>query len=107
MRNLTEKEFKTVFIFLDTDKYASPFDMLVTTDAFPDSMIFKYENVNSEDAARIVYDTVFPRGPEGAKHTKIFVNGKLTFLAIASIFSLSEPASKGFNLLNIGTIRLV
>jgi len=75
VRNLTEKEFKTVFIFLDTDKYASPFDMLVTTDAFPDSMIFKYENVNSEDAARIVYDTVFPRGPEGAKHTKIFVNG--------------------------------
>ena len=72
---MTEPQFKTVFVFLDTDKYTSPFDMLVAIDAFPDSMIFKYENVTGEDAARIVYDTLFPRGPEGAKHTKIFING--------------------------------
>jgi hypothetical protein len=72
---LTEQKFKTVFIFLDTDKYASPFDMLVTIDAFPDATILKYENVTGADAARIVYDTIFPRGPEGAKHTKIFING--------------------------------
>jgi methylene-tetrahydromethanopterin dehydrogenase len=49
--------------------------MLLATDAFPDSVIFKYENVTGEDAAKIVYDTLFPRGPEGAKHTKIFING--------------------------------
>ncbi|MEM2108022.1 MAG: methylene-tetrahydromethanopterin dehydrogenase N-terminal domain-containing protein [Candidatus Bathyarchaeia archaeon] len=67
--------FKTVFVFLDTDKYCSPFDMLVALDAFPDSMIFKYENVTDEDAPKIVYDLLFPRGPEGAKHTKIFING--------------------------------
>jgi hypothetical protein len=72
---LTEQKFKTVFIFLDTDKYASPFDVLVTIDAFPEATILKYENVTGDDAAKIVYDTIFPRGPEGAKHTKIFING--------------------------------
>lgn len=72
---MTEQKFKLVFVFLDTDKYASPFDMLVTIDAFPDATLLKYENVTGEDAARIVYDTIFPRGPEGAKYTKIFING--------------------------------
>jgi methylene-tetrahydromethanopterin dehydrogenase len=72
---LTEKQFKTIFIFLDTDKYASPFDMLVTIDAIPDVAILKFENVTGDDAAKIVYDTIFPRGPAGAKHTKIFING--------------------------------
>ncbi len=72
---MTQPSFKTVFVFLDTDKYCSPFDMLVALDSFPDSTIFKYENVTSEDAAKIVLDALFPRGPEGAKHTKIFING--------------------------------
>ena len=72
---MTQPSFKTVFVFLDTDKYCSPFDMLVALDAFPDSMIFKYENVTSEDAAKIVFDALFPRGPLGAAHTKIFING--------------------------------
>jgi hypothetical protein len=86
---LTEQKFKTVFIFLDTDKYASPFDMLVTIDAFPDSMILKYENVTGEDAARIVYDTVFPRGPEGAKYTKIFINGS-NFEQVAAVVAATQ-----------------
>jgi len=72
---MAQPTFKTVFVFLDTDKYCSPFDMLVVTDAFPDSNIFKFENVTGEDAAKIVYDTLFPRGPLGAAHTKIFING--------------------------------
>jgi hypothetical protein len=67
--------YKTVFVFLDTNKYCSPFDMLVAIDAFPDSMIFKYENVTGEDAPKIVYDLLFPHGPEDAKHTKVFING--------------------------------
>ena len=76
VKGLTEQpSFKTVFVFLDTDKYCSPFDMLVAIDAFPDSMIFKYENVTDEDAPKIVYDLLFPRGPLGAAHTKIFING--------------------------------
>jgi methylene-tetrahydromethanopterin dehydrogenase len=72
---MAQPSFKTVFVFLDTDKYCSPFDMLVAIDAFPDSMIFKYENVNDQDAPKIVYDLLFPRGPMGAAHTKIFING--------------------------------
>jgi hypothetical protein len=73
---LTEQRFKKVFIFLDTDKHASPFDILTTIDIFPDAAILKYEDVTVEDAERIVYDAMFPRGPEGAKHTKIFINGR-------------------------------
>jgi len=73
---LPEQPFKKVFIFLDTDKHASPFDILTTIDIFPDALILKYENVTAEDAEKIVYDAMFPRGSEGAKHTKIFINGR-------------------------------
>jgi len=72
---LPKHQFKKVFIFLDTDKQASLFDILTTIDAFPEASIIKYENVTPEDAERIIYDAIFPRGPEGAKHTKIFING--------------------------------
>jgi methylene-tetrahydromethanopterin dehydrogenase len=61
---------------LDTDKHASPFDILTAIDVFPEAEILKYEDVTGEDAQKIVYDTIFPRGPEGAKHTKIFINGR-------------------------------
>jgi len=71
-----QQRFKKVFIFLDTDKHASPFDMLTTIDIFPDAAILKYEDVTVEDAEKIVYDAMFPRGPGGAKHTKLFINGR-------------------------------
>lgn len=67
---------KKVIIFLDTEKHASPFDILTTLDILPDASILKYEDVTVEDAEKIVYDAMFPRGPEGAKHTKIFINGR-------------------------------
>ena len=73
---MPEQQFKKVFIFLDTDKHASPFDILTTIDIFPDATILKYEDVTVEDAEKIIYDAMFPRGPEGAKHTKIFINGR-------------------------------
>jgi len=73
---LPEKEFKNIFIFMDTDKHASPFDILTTIDVFPDATILKYEEVTPEEAEQIVHDAMFPRGPEGAKHTKIFINGR-------------------------------
>jgi methylene-tetrahydromethanopterin dehydrogenase len=73
---LSEQQFKKVFIFLDTDKHASPFDILTTVEIFPDATILKYEDVTVEDAEKIIYDAMFPRGPEGAKHTKIFINGR-------------------------------
>jgi hypothetical protein len=85
--------YKTVFVFLDTDKYCSPFDMLVAIDAFPDSMIFKYENVTSEDAPKIVFDLLFPRGPEGAKHTKVFINGS-NFEEVEKVVAATQKAMK-------------
>ena len=83
--------FKTVFVFLDTDKYCSPFDLLVAIDAFPDSMIFKYENVTGEDAPKIVYDLLFPRGPAGAAHTKIFINGS-NFEEVEKVVAATQKA---------------
>jgi methylene-tetrahydromethanopterin dehydrogenase len=64
-----------VLIFLDTDKHASPFDILIAIDLFPDAQILQYSNVTPEDAKRIIQDSMFPRGPGGAKHTKFFIGG--------------------------------
>jgi len=83
--------FKTVFFFLDTDKYCSPFDILVAIDAFPDSLLFKYENVTGEDAPKIVYDLLFPRGPAGAAHTKIFINGS-NFEEVEKVVAATQKA---------------
>ncbi len=67
---------KTVLIFLDTDKHASPFDMLIAIDLYPDAQILPYSNVEVDDARRIIQDAMFPRGPKGAKHTKVFIGGQ-------------------------------
>jgi methylene-tetrahydromethanopterin dehydrogenase len=88
---LAQPTFKTVFVFLDTDKYCSPFDLLVAIDAFPDSMIFKYENVTGEDAPKIVYDLLFPRGPAGAAHTKVFINGS-NFEEVEKVVAATQKA---------------
>ena len=73
---MSEVKYRPVFIFLDTDKHASPFDILMTIDLIPDVVVLKYENVTPEDIEKIVYDALFPRGPKGVKYTKIFVNGR-------------------------------
>ena len=73
---MSGQKYKKVFIFLDTDKHASPFDMLLALDLYPDSAIWKFENVTADDAERLIYDIIFPRGPKGIKHTKIFINGR-------------------------------
>jgi methylene-tetrahydromethanopterin dehydrogenase len=85
--------FKTVFFFLDTDKYCSPFDLLVAIDAFPDSLLFKYENVTGEEAPKIVFDLLFPRGPAGAAHTKIFINGS-NFEEVEKVVAATQKCMK-------------
>ncbi len=90
---MAQPSFKTVFVFLDTDKYCSPFDMLVAVDCFPDSMIFKFENVTGEDAPKIVFDLLFPRGPLGAAHTKIFINGS-NFEEVEKVVAATQKAMK-------------
>jgi len=72
---LAKSSWKLVWMFLDTDKHASPFDMLTAIDLFPDAQIIHYSGVDPEDARKIIQDAMFPRGPEGAKQTKIFIGG--------------------------------
>ena len=48
---------------------------LVAQDVYPDAAVYKYENVTGDDAGKIVFDALFPRGPLGAAHTKFFING--------------------------------
>jgi len=67
--------------------------MLVAIDAFPDSMIFKYENVTGEDAPKIVFDLLFPRGPAGAAHTKVFINGS-NFEEVEKVVAATQKAMK-------------
>jgi len=67
---------KTVIIFIDTDKHASPFDILTAVDLFPDAQILTYSNVTVDDSKRIIQDAMFPRGPDGAKQTKLFIGGQ-------------------------------
>jgi methylene-tetrahydromethanopterin dehydrogenase len=88
-----QPSYKTVFVFLDTDKYCSPFDMLVAIDAFPDSLLFKFENVTGEEAPKIVFDLLFPRGPAGAAHTKIFINGS-NFEEVEKVVAATQKAMK-------------
>lgn len=74
MKKLAEAR-KTVIIFLDTDKHTSPFDILTAIELFPEAQILKYSPVEPEEAKRLIQDAMFPRGPEGAKYTKIFIGG--------------------------------
>jgi methylene-tetrahydromethanopterin dehydrogenase len=67
---------KNVIIFLDTDKYASPFDILVAVDLYPEAQIISYSGVEVSDAQRLIQDAMFPRGPDGAKFTKVFIGGQ-------------------------------
>ena len=71
-----KKYRKTVIIFLDTDKHSSPFDILTAIDLYPDAQFLHYSDVNTRDAKRIIQDAMFPRGPGGAKYTKIFIGGQ-------------------------------
>jgi methylene-tetrahydromethanopterin dehydrogenase len=66
---------KLVIIFLDTEKHTSPFDILTAIDLFPEAQILTYGNVTVEDSRAIIQDAMFPRGPDGATQTKLFING--------------------------------
>lgn len=69
------KKIKDVIIFLDTDKHVSPFDTLLVIDNFPHVEVHHYSQVEPSDARGLTQDAMFPRGPEGAAHTKLFIGG--------------------------------
>ena len=70
-----KKERRIVFLFIDVDKHVSPFDTLLTIDLFPDAKILHYPGVKESEVSQLVTDAMFPRGPSGARHTKIFLGG--------------------------------
>ncbi len=91
---------KQVMIFLDTDKHASPFDILLLADLFPEAQSIHYCNVDPDDVQKLVQDAIFPRGPEGCKNTKLFIGGsdvekadKIVEVALKSMFSPFELAT--------------
>jgi methylene-tetrahydromethanopterin dehydrogenase len=71
----SSRPYKLAIIFLDTDKHVSPFEQLAVVDIFPDVFIITYNNIDVDDAKKIIQDAMFPRGPKGVKFTKIFVGG--------------------------------
>ncbi len=91
---------KQVMIFLSTDKYVSPFDILLLADLFPQARSVYYGSVNPEDVQKLVQDSIFPRGPEGCKNTKLFIGGsdvekanKIIEVALKSMFPPYELAT--------------
>lgn len=81
---------KIVWIFLDTDKHASPFDILLAIDLYPDAQFLHYSNVTPTDAKKIIQDAMFPRGPSGAKFTKVFIGG----YDVDKVIEISDSAKK-------------
>jgi len=65
---------KVVF-FLSTDKYSSPFDILILYDGGAD-VVVPCNNVSLEDTGSLVMDAMFPRGPKGIRDTTVFIGGK-------------------------------
>jgi methylene-tetrahydromethanopterin dehydrogenase len=64
-----------ILFYLDTDKRASSFDICMAYDAGFNAVV-PYENVDVDDAKKIVQDAMFSRGPKGIKHTTFFIGGK-------------------------------
>ena len=54
-------------------------------------MIFKYENVTAKTHPKIVFDLLFPRGPAGAAHTKVFINGS-NFEEVEKVVAATQKA---------------
>lgn len=66
--------YKNLVIFYSTAKHPSPFDVQLIYDAGADHVI-TYSDVKPEDAKSLTLDAMFPRGPEGVKHTVLFIGG--------------------------------
>lgn len=67
---------KKVLLYLDTNKVANPFDLLLALDADYDAVI-PYVGVSEDNVDYIVQNSVFARDSEGLKNTVILVGGGL------------------------------
>lgn len=67
---------KKVLLYLDTNKVANPFDLLLAMDADYDAVI-PYTNIGEENVDYIAQNSMFARDGEGLKNTAILVGGSL------------------------------
>jgi len=68
---------KRVLVYLDTDKFANPFDLILALDAGFDSVL-PYAGVTPDNCASIIQNATFPRSPEENKSTVVYIGGKVT-----------------------------
>lgn len=67
---------KRVLLYLDTNKLANPFDLLLALDAGFDAVL-PYESITEENVDTIIHNAVFARGSEGARSTVVLLGGDL------------------------------
>lgn len=67
---------KKVLLYLDTNKVANPFDILLAMDADYDAVL-PYAGVTEENVDYLIQNTIFAREKEGLRNTAILVGGDL------------------------------
>jgi methylenetetrahydrofolate/methylenetetrahydromethanopterin dehydrogenase (NADP+) len=80
---------KKILMQLDTDKYASSFDMVTAYDAGVDQ-IMSFAGIGAEDVRGLVYGTMFTRGGDALKNTAIFIGGSSVPAGEATLKSVQE-----------------
>ncbi|HMF34210.1 MAG TPA: NAD(P)-dependent methylenetetrahydromethanopterin dehydrogenase [Candidatus Lokiarchaeia archaeon] len=68
------EKVQTILYFMDTDEFASPFDINMAYDAGFD-VVVPLANVKASNAQKLTQDIFFSRGPDGANFTAIMVGG--------------------------------
>jgi methylenetetrahydrofolate/methylenetetrahydromethanopterin dehydrogenase (NADP+) len=65
---------KKLLIQLDSDKFASSFDIITAYDAGVDQVL-SYGGISVEDVRNLVYGAMFTRGGEALKNSAVFIGG--------------------------------
>jgi methylene-tetrahydromethanopterin dehydrogenase len=68
-------KLQNILFFLESDEYASPFDVCVAYDAGFD-VVMPYSKVEYDNVEVLVQDAIFSRGTKGVKHTSFFIGGR-------------------------------
>ena len=66
---------KDIMLLFDTDRYVTPFDILIAYDSGFD-IVVPIAQVEAKSVTALTQDTMFPKGVKGVGHTTIFVGGK-------------------------------
>lgn len=72
---------RNVIYMLEPMPHNSPFDVNMAIDAGFD-VVLPYHNVKLEEVNGMIQDAIFSRGPEGSKHTGVFMGGRDIGLAV-------------------------